>query len=68
MTTRGRPTFICLPDTALVVAGQDCKQVAKHTPRPAGYIEQSEWADKQMAAGRKQQKCRGCGRYEIWTP
>ena len=45
----------------------DCRDVAKHTPCPDGYVEWQEWA-KLMAKTHAQVKCQMCGCWTIWLP
>ena len=44
-----------------------CPHFEDHTPCPEGYIQWHAWAET-MAKTHRQEKCPGCGLYEIWTP
>lgn len=45
----------------------ECPNAVQHTPHPQGYNDHSRWAD-EMLKTHDQQQCRGCGRWNIWTP
>jgi hypothetical protein len=45
----------------------DCPNADQHTPHPAGYIQHSDWAESMLTTHR-QQRCEGCGNWNIWTP
>ena len=52
--------------TPHVVEG-DCRNLAQHTPCPAGYNEWHEWA-RVMSRAHGQVRCPTCGLLAIWLP
>ena len=51
----------------LVASPATTPECEPHTPRPEGYIAQSEWADMMMET-HAQRPCKGCGLWAIWEP
>ena len=45
----------------------ECPNADQHTPHPAGYNQHSDWAD-EMLKTHTQQRCEGCGKWNVWTP
>lgn len=45
----------------------DCPNADQHTPHPAGYVQHSDWAER-MGETHVQQRCEGCGKWNIWAP
>lgn len=45
----------------------ECPNGTEHTPQPRGYLEWHEWAEEKSKT-HLQEKCPGCGLYEIWVP
>jgi len=45
-----------------------CPHAAEHTLTPTGYVAAQSWAAAMLKARWRQDRCRGCGRYEMWTP
>jgi hypothetical protein len=45
-----------------------CLNRAEHTYGPAGYVDWFSWAAARASKGSTQRRCKGCGRYLIWTP
>lgn len=44
-----------------------CPNVANHQPHPTGYVNNATWADDALLVA-EQERCTGCGRWEIWVP
>ena len=53
--------------TPLVTPPPESPDCEPHEPHPAGYVQHAEWADMMMRTHRVR-RCKGCGKYRIWTP
>ena len=51
-----------VPDTT-----SDCPNRDRHTPEQTGWFDREDWAEAMSAAGSRQSRCPGCGRYAIWS-
>jgi hypothetical protein len=53
-------------EVAIFPPDPDCPNASQHTPHPSGYIQHSDWAEG-MLKTHTQQRCQGCGKWNIWT-
>lgn len=70
-SSRIRQSFVCdlsyHEGVKMITPPATTPECEPHTPHPAAYVANSEWADLMMET-HAQRQCNGCGLWAIWEP